>query len=195
MVQLGAARVSSFYIFRQDFFDADIHTRNFNVGHLSIHRSPLRNSTQTSTRQLSQTRESLKFRERHIPKMATSSNTLLIEGSFTELVDELAQYVDALRKATGVEGSIRADIGPALDKLREKEQSEEEPSEAQQDQVLTERDEIMKKVVVACQALNGAPEKGGIYSFALGTCGLRGILFSEGVLAFEGPLELCYGLC
>ncbi|KAL1953001.1 hypothetical protein VTO42DRAFT_3772 [Malbranchea cinnamomea] len=90
--------------------------------------------------------------------MAPHVNTLLIEGTFTELVDELAQYVDALRK-TQNENSLRADIAPALDKLRETEQSEHELTEAQNKEVLKERDEILKKVVVACSVLNSAPEK------------------------------------
>ena len=100
--------------------------------------------------------------------MATPTNTLLIEGSFTELVDELAQYVDSLRKSAGTEGSLREEITPALDKLREKEGSEQEQSEAEEKQVLSQRDEVLKKVVVACQLLNSAPEKGGIYPIFCG---------------------------
>lgn len=98
--------------------------------------------------------------------MAAPTNTLLIEGSFTELVDELAQYADALRNKTQTEGSsssdVRSEIAPTLESLREKEQeqAEQELSVAQNQEVLKERDEVMKKVVVACAALNSAPEKG-----------------------------------
>ncbi|OAX78371.1 eukaryotic translation initiation factor 3 subunit M [Emergomyces africanus] len=88
--------------------------------------------------------------------MAATPNTLLIEGTFTELADELAQYIDAIRK---VEKGVHAEVTPALDALREKEQLEEEPSAAQRQQILSQRDEVLKKIVVAAQALNAAPEK------------------------------------
>ncbi|OJD22596.1 eukaryotic translation initiation factor 3 subunit M [Blastomyces percursus] len=87
--------------------------------------------------------------------MATAPNTLLIEGTFTELADELAQYIDAIRK---VEKGVNAEITPALEALREMEQTEE-PSAAQRQQILAKRDEILKKIVVAAPALNAAPEK------------------------------------
>nr|KMM69709.1 eukaryotic translation initiation factor 3 subunit M [Coccidioides posadasii RMSCC 3488] len=90
--------------------------------------------------------------------MAAPTNTLLIEGTFSELAEELAHYVDTIRK-TQTEGSVHAEIAPALDKLREQEQSEEEPKPAQQQQILKERDEVLKKLVVASAALNAAPEK------------------------------------
>lgn len=88
-------------------------------------------------------------------------NTLLIEGSFAELADELAQYVDAVRKATSQEGpAVHAEISSSLDNLREHEHSEEALSEAQNKQVLQERDAVLKKLVVAAAGLNAAPEKG-----------------------------------
>ncbi|WEW60083.1 hypothetical protein PRK78_005567 [Emydomyces testavorans] len=90
--------------------------------------------------------------------MAAPTNTLLVEGAFSELAEELAQYVDSVRK-TQTEGSIHAEIAPALERLRGQEQSEEELSPAQQQQVLKERDELLKKLVVASAALNAAPEK------------------------------------
>ena len=98
--------------------------------------------------------------------MATPpTNTLLIEGTFTELVDELAQYVDALRNKIQSEGSapsaVRTEIGPTLESLRGKEQAEQELTAEQNKQVLKERDDVLKKVVVSCAALNSAPEKGG----------------------------------
>lgn len=94
--------------------------------------------------------------------MAAPPNTLLIEGTFSELAEELAHYIDAIRKSQ-TEGSVHAEIAPALDKLREQEQSEEELSSTQQQQVLKERDEVLKKLVVASAALNAAPEKGGCW--------------------------------
>ncbi|EEP82920.1 conserved hypothetical protein [Uncinocarpus reesii 1704] len=90
--------------------------------------------------------------------MAIPTNTLLIEGSFSELAEELAHYIDTIRK-TQTEGSVHAEIAPILDSLREREQSEEEASQTQQQQVLKDRDEALKKLVVASAALNAAPEK------------------------------------
>lgn len=81
--------------------------------------------------------------------MPAPTTTLLIEGSFSELADEFAQYVDGLRK----EGSLLAEIAPLLEPLRQQEQSEGEPD-------LKQRDEVLKKLVGAAAALNGAPEKG-----------------------------------
>ncbi|KAG5301236.1 PCI domain-containing protein [Histoplasma ohiense] len=87
--------------------------------------------------------------------MAAAPNTLLIEGTFAELADELAQYIDAIRK---VEKGVYAEITPALEALRGMDQIEE-PSAAQRQQILSKRDEVLKKIVVAAQALNAAPEK------------------------------------
>ncbi|KAJ5088239.1 Eukaryotic translation initiation factor [Penicillium angulare] len=80
--------------------------------------------------------------------MPAPSNTLLIEGSFAELAEEFAQYVDALQK----EGSLQSEIAPLLQPIREQEQSEGEPD-------LKQRDEVLKKIVAAAAVLNGAPEK------------------------------------
>lgn len=99
-------------------------------------------------------------------KMAT--NTLLIEGSFDELADELARYIDSIRKSVSAASatpsaevpSVHAEIAPLLEKLREKEQSEEELTEAQTKEIQKERTEVLKKVVLAASVLNGAPEKG-----------------------------------
>lgn len=81
--------------------------------------------------------------------MPAPTNTLLIEGSFTELADEFAQYIDALRK----EGSLQSEIAPLLEPLRQQEQSEGEAD-------LKQRDEVLKKLVSSASALNSAPEKG-----------------------------------
>ncbi|OQD71258.1 hypothetical protein PENPOL_c001G07775 [Penicillium polonicum] len=80
--------------------------------------------------------------------MPAPTNTLLIEGSFSELADEFAQYIDALRK----EGSLQSEIAPLLEPLRQQEQSEGEAD-------LKQRDEVLKKLVSSATALNSAPEK------------------------------------
>jgi translation initiation factor 3 subunit M len=84
--------------------------------------------------------------------MPAPTTTLLIEGSFSELADEFAQYLDALRKTEGA--TLQAEISPLLEPLREQEQSDAEPDRKQ-------RDEVLKKLVAAASALNTAPEKGG----------------------------------
>jgi translation initiation factor 3 subunit M len=81
--------------------------------------------------------------------MPAPTNTLLIEGSFSELADEFAQYIDTLRK----EGSLQSEIAPLLEPIRQQEQSEDEAD-------LKQRDEVLKKLVGAAAVLNGAPEKG-----------------------------------
>ncbi|PGH35085.1 eukaryotic translation initiation factor 3 subunit M [[Emmonsia] crescens] len=88
--------------------------------------------------------------------MAAAPNTLLIEGTFAELADELAQYIDAVRK---VEKGVHAEVTPALEALREKEQLEDEPSSVKKQQILSQRDEVLKRIVVAAQALKAASEK------------------------------------
>jgi translation initiation factor 3 subunit M len=82
--------------------------------------------------------------------MPAPSTTLLIEGSFSELADEFAQYIDALRKT---EPSLQAELSPLLEPLRQQEQSDAEPDRKQ-------RDEVLKKLVSAATVLNTAPEKG-----------------------------------
>ena len=73
--------------------------------------------------------------------MPGPKNTLLIEGSFEELTDEFAQYIDTLKKSQGDESSnIQQE---AADLLKE-----------------NKKDEVLKKLVVGAQALNQAPEKG-----------------------------------
>jgi translation initiation factor 3 subunit M len=86
--------------------------------------------------------------------MPAPTNTLLIEGSFSELSDEFAQYIDTLRK----EGSLQSEIAPLLEPIRQQEQSEGEPD-------LKQRDEVLKKLVGAATVLNGAPEKGELGYF------------------------------
>jgi translation initiation factor 3 subunit M len=72
--------------------------------------------------------------------MAAPTNTLLIEGTFAELADEFAQYIDSLRK-NAAEGTLLQPEVAALLKDDKK-------------------DEALKKLVGAASILNTAPEKG-----------------------------------
>ena len=76
--------------------------------------------------------------------MPGPSNTLLIEGSFEELADELAHYVDDVQKKQTPDNAnnIQAEITPLLEK--------------------SQKDEVLKKLVTASDVLNTAPEKGGL---------------------------------
>lgn len=73
--------------------------------------------------------------------MAGPTNTLLIEGTFEELVDEIAVYIDNLKKAQGDENSsIQSECGPLLQEGK--------------------KEDVLKKIVTGSIALNSAPEKG-----------------------------------
>ena len=73
--------------------------------------------------------------------MPGSTNTLLIEGSFEELAEELAQYIDGIRKTQGEEGgNLQGEVAPLLEQ--------------------GQKDEVLKKIVTASAILNAAPEKG-----------------------------------
>ncbi|KAL2824598.1 hypothetical protein BDW59DRAFT_147178 [Aspergillus cavernicola] len=82
--------------------------------------------------------------------MPAPSTTLLIEGSFSELAEEFAAYLDALSKPE--EASLQTDLAPLLQPLHEQEQND-----TQIDQ--SKRDEVLKKLVSAATVLNTAPEK------------------------------------
>ena len=73
--------------------------------------------------------------------MPGPTTTLLIEGSFEELADELAQYIDNLKKTQGDETSTL----------------QTECEELLKD---NQKDEALKKLVMGSQVLNQAPEKG-----------------------------------
>lgn len=92
----------------------------------------------------------LKYKTLHA-EMPAPTNTLLIEGSFSELCEELAQYIDVLRKDET--SKTHAEVTPLLEPLRQQEQNGEEPN-------LKQRDEVLKKLVSAAAILNSAPEKG-----------------------------------
>jgi len=73
--------------------------------------------------------------------MPGPSNTLLIEGSFEELADELAHYIDeVLKKQTPESANTQAEVTPLLEK--------------------NQKDEVLKKLVTGSEVLNNAPEKG-----------------------------------
>ena len=80
--------------------------------------------------------------------MPGPANTLLIEGSFEELADELAHYIDEVQKKQNPDNAnVQTEIAPLLEK--------------------GQKDEALKKLVTASDVLNTAPEKGGL---ALFTC-------------------------
>ena len=93
--------------------------------------------------------------------MPAPTNTLLIEGSFAELSEELAQYIDNINKVESEKG-LQAEIAPTLEQLRSQEQIEEVPDASQQEQIVKVREDVLKKLVSASSALNAAPEKGAI---------------------------------
>jgi translation initiation factor 3 subunit M len=88
--------------------------------------------------------------------MPGPSNTLLIEGSFGELADELAQYLDTVSKSEAGSG-VQSEISSTLGEIREKEQAEEPVDPAS---IQKQKDEVLKKIVGKAVVLNSAPEKG-----------------------------------
>ncbi|KAF2405548.1 eukaryotic translation initiation factor 3 subunit M [Trichodelitschia bisporula] len=80
--------------------------------------------------------------------MPGPANTLLIEGTTEELIDELAQYIDNLRKSQNGEG-------PAI--------SQEVNNLVQEKKM----EEALKKLVTASAVLNTAPEKEIIAAYNL----------------------------
>ena len=88
--------------------------------------------------------------------MPGPSNTLLIEGTFSELAEELAQYLDVLAKSAEGAG-VNAEIEPLLNPLRE---SEQNPDSADDSQNQKQKDEVLKKLVTKATVLHSAPERG-----------------------------------
>ena len=86
--------------------------------------------------------------------MPGAKTTLLIEGTFEELTDEFAQYIDSLKKSQGDESANLQ--GESADLLKE-----------------NKKDDVLKKLVVGSQALNQAPEKGTALAMT------RGVLLME----------------
>ncbi|CAL8579735.1 hypothetical protein XPA_005468 [Xanthoria parietina] len=80
--------------------------------------------------------------------MPGPTNTLLIEGSFEELADELAHYLDEVkRKDSDAQTTIQTDIAPLLEQ--------------------NQKDEVLKKLVTGGAVLNSAPEKEFIAAYNL----------------------------
>ena len=75
--------------------------------------------------------------------MPAPANTLLIEGSFEELAEELAQYIDDIQKKQNPEAAgIKPDLTPLLEQGK--------------------KDDALKKIVTGSTVLNNAPEKGDL---------------------------------
>ncbi|KAL8928265.1 MAG: hypothetical protein Q9208_001975 [Pyrenodesmia sp. 3 TL-2023] len=78
--------------------------------------------------------------------MPGPSNTLLIEGSFDELAEEFAHYLDEVRRKQGdTNTAIHTEISPLLE----------------------QKDEVLKKLVTGSAVLNAAPEKEFIAAYNL----------------------------
>ena len=76
--------------------------------------------------------------------MPAPTNTLLIEGTFEELVDELAQYIDDVRKKQSEDSALlRSEITPLLEQ--------------------GSKDEALRRLVTSSSILNSAPEKGKLF--------------------------------
>lgn len=74
--------------------------------------------------------------------MPGPTNTMLIEGSFEELADELAQYIDGLKNSPQEQG------------LQQRVQALLQDGK---------KDDALKELIVGSQALNAAPEKGAYH--------------------------------
>jgi len=91
--------------------------------------------------------------------MPAPSTTLLIEGTFRELVDEFANYIDNLKKSQNQSeesaSSLKDDVQPLLEKYAQTEEANEaEKTEAA-------REEVLKAIVQpASSVLHLAPERG-----------------------------------
>ncbi|KAG8630801.1 hypothetical protein KVT40_002420 [Elsinoe batatas] len=71
--------------------------------------------------------------------MPAPTNTLIVEGSFEELADELATYLDGLLSAQGQSTSIQSEIQPQLQEGK--------------------KEDVLKKLVTASPILSTAPER------------------------------------
>ncbi|EXJ59400.1 uncharacterized protein A1O5_12281 [Cladophialophora psammophila CBS 110553] len=87
--------------------------------------------------------------------MPAPTNTLLIEGTFTELAEELAQYIDTLAKSEEGTG-VQAEIGQLISTIRESEQSQEAVDEPA---IQNQKNEVLKKIVTKASVLNSGPER------------------------------------
>jgi translation initiation factor 3 subunit M len=88
-----------------------------------------------------------------------AKTTLLIEGSFRELIEELVDYVDTTKKnASQTEeapATLRNEVQPLVEKYAQAEETNE------QEQIEEARENILEAVVQpASVVLNHAPERG-----------------------------------
>ncbi|KAL8803210.1 MAG: hypothetical protein Q9182_003311 [Xanthomendoza sp. 2 TL-2023] len=80
--------------------------------------------------------------------MPGPTNTLLIEGSFEELADELAHYLDEVKRKDGdANSTIQTDIAPLLEQ--------------------NQKEDVLKRLVTGGAVLNSAPEKEFIAAYNL----------------------------
>lgn len=86
-----------------------------------------------------------------------TTSTLLIEGSFPELAEELAQYLDTLSEGAG----ILASIEDGLNSIREAESQESSEAES----IQKSKDDVLKKIITKATVLNAAPERGRVQQF------------------------------
>lgn len=84
-------------------------------------------------------------------------NTMLIEGTFRELVEELADYIDQVKKSQDNAASLRSRINPLLEEVTK---AEQQGAEAEENAVDEAKDEVLDALVEASSSLNQAPEKG-----------------------------------
>lgn len=77
-----------------------------------------------------------------VAAMAIPTNTLLIEGTFEELADELAQYIDSIRKTPAEGATLQSEVSTLLKDGSKK--------------------EALQKIVENVSILNSAPEKGAV---------------------------------
>jgi len=88
--------------------------------------------------------------------MAGPQTTLLIEGGFRELVEELADYIDNVKKSQGdaASSSLRSAVTASLDRYTAAEESQNTV------ELEAARDEVLKIIVGRSEALNAIPDKG-----------------------------------
>lgn len=79
---------------------------------------------------------------------------MLVEGNFSTLVEEIADYIDNIRTAQDASSNVRTDITPALEALTKAEEAGDAEGAEKA------RDEALKVLVPKTDALNSAPEKG-----------------------------------
>ncbi|KAK5090524.1 hypothetical protein LTR05_000697 [Lithohypha guttulata] len=90
-------------------------------------------------------------------------STLLIEGSFAELAEELAQYLDTLDEGAGIANSIESELG----QIREAESQETGNTSGQK-----AKDDVLKKIITKATTLNKAPERefSAAYNLLINLC-------------------------